>query len=359
VQTYYDRTFRYIPLLFKETRDTYDIDFQHRFPAWERHDILWGGGYRVTHDQVANTYSIAWNPPSRSLQLFSAFVQDEIALVRDRLALTIGSKFEHNDYSGFEVQPTIRLAWTPTTNQTVWGAVSRAVRSPSRLDADIEIKGPLPFPNFPGSYTSFRGNPEFDSEKLTAFELGYRIQPLRRISLDLSVFYNVYDDLRSIEPGPLVTNGIITQTSVLANNLKGETYGAELGLNYQMLEWWRWNGGYTYLHKDLRRKPGSLDITEGTPEGNDPSHQFFLRSYMDLPQNFEFDSGFRYIDNLPSPYVSSYVVADMRLGWRPWNDWEFSVAGQNLFRQQHREFGSAATAREIEQSVYGKVTWRF
>jgi iron complex outermembrane recepter protein len=287
-------------------------------------------------------------------------LQDEIALVQDRLTLTLGSKFEHNDYSGFEVQPNIRLAWMPTTNQTVWGAVSRAIRSPSRLDSDIRIRGPLPPSAFPpGSFTLFEGNPNFDSEKLTAFELGYRVQPHRQVALDLALFYNVYDDLRSIEPGPLVTNGIVTQTTLIDNKLEGDTYGAELGLNYQPLEWWRWNGGYTHLHKNLRRKPGSLNPTEGASEGNDPSHQFFLRSYMDLPYNFEFDSGFRYIDHLPSPYVASYIVADLRLGWNPRREWEFSLAAQNLFRDQHREFGGPATAREIEQTIYGKMVWRF
>ena len=282
--------------------------------------------------------------------MFSAFLQDDIALIHERLILTLGSKFEHNDYSGFEIQPNIRLAWTPHTNHTLWGAISRAVRSPSRLDSDIQLKSPLSLTN--ASFLTLSGNPEFDSEKLTAFELGYRVQPHRQVALDLAVFYNVYDDLRSLE--------FVNATTVLiANQLKGETYGAEIGLNYKMMDWWRWNAGYTYLHKDLRRQPGSLDITEGASEGNDPSHQFFLRSYMDLPHDFEFDSGFRYIDYLPSPYVASYLVADMRLGWRPNRHWDISVAGQNLFRKHHQEFGPAASAHEIEQSVYGKITWRY
>src|SRR5439155_6846093 len=146
VQTYYDRSFRELPQVFKETRDTYDLDFQHRFPLWERHDVVWGAGYFVTADNVDDTYSVAWEPSHRATQLFSGFVQDEISLIPERMALTLGSKFEHNDYSGFEIQPNIRLAWTPTTNQTVWGAISRAVRSPSRLDSDIRIRSPLSSP---------------------------------------------------------------------------------------------------------------------------------------------------------------------------------------------------------------------
>jgi iron complex outermembrane receptor protein len=345
VETYYDRTFRDVPLSFKETRDTYDVDFQHRFPLWERQDVVWGAAYFLTADRVGNGALISWDPSHRASQLYSGFIQDEIALVRERLALTLGSKFEHNDYSGFEIQPSIRLAWTPTTNQTIWGAISRAVRSPARLESDIRIQaGPI----------SLLGNPDFESEKVTAFEVGYRLQPHRQISIDIATFYNLYDDLRSIDgffPG---------QTLVLANDLKGESRGVELGLNYQMLDWWRWNAGYTFLDEHIHRKAGTPDPMLGPPEFNDPSHQFFLRSYMDLPQNFEFDWDVRYVHELPAPHVPSYIVGDARLGWRPTQNWEVSIVGQNLFQGQHIEFASgSALPREIEQSVYGKITWRY
>lgn len=348
VQLYYDRTHRGIPNTFAEDLDTYDFDLQHRFPLGERQDIVWGLGYRLSEDRVDNTANLAFLPARLSFQIFSAFVQDEIMLVRDRLRLTLGSKFEHNDFSGFEFQPSGRLSWTVTSRQTLWAAISRAVRTPSRIDQDFFVPGNPPF--------GLAGGPKFVSEELLAYELGYRVQPLKQLSASVAAFYNDYDNLRSLEPGPPVT---------IANGLTGEAYGAELAANYQLTSWWRWQAGYTYLQKYIRLKPGSMDFNQARGEGSDPEQQFSVRSSMDLPGNVTLDGTLRYVDILHNiangvrGAVPSYVELDVRLSWTPVKNLELSVVGQNLLDRQHPEFGFPTSRHEIERGVFGKVTWRY
>jgi iron complex outermembrane receptor protein len=359
LQVYYDRTHRHIPSIFEENRDTGNVDLQHEFHAGERNDFLWGLGYLVTSDQVDNSYSVSWYPDHRATQVYSAFLQDEITLIEDRLKLTLGSKFEHNDYTGFEAQPNVRLALYPTKRQTLWGAVSRAVRTPTRIDQDFQVRGPLPGP--PGSNVLLEGNPDFRSEDLIAYELGYRVQLHERVSLDLATFYNDYNHLRSVEYGPFVPGaggGINTQTAVLANTLEGETYGAELSANYNISDWWRMKGGYTFLKVQLHKKAGSHDLTSELAEGNDPENQFFLRSSMDLPQNIQFDATLRYVDVLSAMQIRSYLTADFRVAWQPIKQLEVALVVENLFDNQHAEFTSPLHT-EVERSIYGKLTWRF
>ncbi|MEI9961680.1 MAG: TonB-dependent receptor [Limisphaerales bacterium] len=198
LQLYWDRTWRRdVPSTIIDELNTYDLDFQHRFPIGERNNIVWGMGYRLMQENTPTTTALAgFAPQKRNMQLFSGFAQDEITLVRERLKLTLGTKLEHNDFSGFEVQPSARLAWTPTERQTIWGAISRAVRTPGRLDVDYHIpKDPLPFP----PYYAIAGGPDFDSEKVIAYEVGYRIQPIQKLSLSLAGFYNAYDDIYDVE----------------------------------------------------------------------------------------------------------------------------------------------------------------
>jgi iron complex outermembrane receptor protein len=341
LQTYWDRTRRVIPNSFTETLNTFDVDFQHRFPIGERQDFIWGTGYRLMADQTGHGNNLAFVPNDRNMQLFSAFLQDEIALVPDRVKATIGTKLEHNDFSGFEVSPSGRLAWTPSDRQTIWGAISRPVRSPSRIDTDIRFPANAPF--------LIVGNPEFDSEKLVAYELGYRIRPCESLSLSFSGFYNDYSDIRSIS----------TNDFIISNNNKAEEWGLEFSGNFQVTSFWRLRGGYTYLNKHVSVQSGSSDLNSGRAEGNDPENDFVLQSMLDLPCHFELDAVFRYVDVLPSPNVPSYVSADLRLAWRPVPSLELSIVGQNLLDNQHPEFGAAATRQEIPRSVYGKVTWRF
>ncbi len=347
-QFYYDRTHRRIPQEFAEDLDTYDFDLQQRFRLGERQDIVAGLNYRLSDDRVGNTPNFAFLPEHRSFQLFSAFVQDEITLLPDRLRLTLGSKFEHNDFSGFEFQPSGRLSWTVTSRQTLWAAISRAVRTPSRIDTDFFVPANPPF--------ALAGGPEFTSEELLAYELGYRIRPIDQLSFSLAAFYNVYDHLRSLEPGPPLTIG---------NGLEGETYGAELTGSYQMTSWWRWRAGYTYLQEHIRLKPGSMDFNQGQGEGSDPENQFSIRSSMDLPGKLSLDVALRYVDVLHNiangerGTVPSYVELDARLSWMPLKNLELSVVGQNLLHRQHPEFGFPTSRHEIQRGAFVKVAWWF
>jgi iron complex outermembrane recepter protein len=348
LQVYWDRTRRRIPNSITEVLNTYDIEFDHRLPLGERNRLIWGGGYRLMHDEVDNAAAIAFLPGRRDLHLFSAFVQDEITLLPERMFLTIGSKFEHNDYSGFEFQPSVRIAWTPVTGQTLWAAVSRAVRSPSRIDTEVFAPSSPPF-------ILRGGGDRFDSETVLAYELGYRTELAQRLGLSISTFFNDYDDIRSVEPIASAPGQFI-----ILNGLRAKTYGVELSATWQPLDRWRLRGGYTYFRKEIRFG-NSLDINRGRGEGNDPHHQFLLHSMVNLPADLEFDSVLRYVDNLNQrgPLVPSYVSLDLRLGWRPVPNWELAIVGQNLLDKRHPEFGAPATRQEIPRSVYGKVTWKF
>lgn len=342
IQAYFDRTWREVPDSFAEDLKTYDIDVQHRFALGERQSVTWGGGYRLMADQVQNSAALAFIPPDRNMQLFSAFVQDEIMLVPDRLQLTLGTKMEHNDFSGFEFQPSGRLAWTPDDWQTFWAAVSRAVRAPSRIDSDVRLPETPPY--------QLKGAADFDSETVLAYEAGYRVRPASRVSLSLAAFYNDYNNLRSLDQ--------LTPTNfVIGNGFRGQTWGVELSGTYQATEWWRLRGGYTYLNKLLWTH--GADVTPSVREGNDPENQVLLQSILDLPAHFQLDLVGRYVDTLQNPHVPSYVSLDARLGWWCKGNMEISIVGKNLLDNQHPEFGAVATRQEIPRSVFGKVAWWF
>jgi iron complex outermembrane receptor protein len=344
VQTYLDRTKRDHPGTFGETLDTFDLDVQHRFAWGPRHDILWGGGYRFSRDDVVNTPLLAFFPARRNLTLANAFVQDSIAL-DDKLQLTLGAKLEHNNYTGLEFQPNARLAWKMQSNALLWSAVSRSVRTPSRLDRDFFVPSSAPF--------IFAGGPDFVSEKLVTYEVGYRAQPTSAAAFSISAFYNVYDDLRSIERvGPGLQ-------SVFANQMEGSTYGIETWGSYRVNDWWRLNAGYNYLVKDLRFKPGSRDAFGVQAAGNDPRYQLSLRSSMNLSHNTELDLMVRKIGSQPNPNAPGYVELDMRLGWVPAKGVEISLSGFNLLHSRHPESGAALTRSEIVRSVYLKTLWTF
>jgi iron complex outermembrane receptor protein len=341
LKLYYDRTHRNVRDSFSEDLDTYDVDFQHRFPLGERNTIVWGLAYRLTEDNVGNSAALAFLPPRLVQHTFSGFVQDEIVLVKDRLNVTLGTKVEHNDYSGVEYEPTVRLSWLITARQTAWAAVSRAVRAPSRIDRDFYVPGTPPY--------LLAGGTNFNSEQLIAYELGYRIHAVEKVSFTVATFYNFYDELRSVDA---TSSGEF----VLANHFKGEVWGAELSVNYQATGWWRLHAAYNYVHKTLWPTSGS--VVASVREGNDPQNQFSAQSLMDLPGRFQFDITARFVDTLPSPNVPSYFTIGVRIA-RQFKNLELSVVGQNLLDDRHPEFGSQASRHEIERSVYGKVTWRF
>ncbi|HKQ37144.1 MAG TPA: TonB-dependent receptor, partial [Verrucomicrobiae bacterium] len=367
-KAYYDRTER-DRVVFAETRDTFDLDLQHRFQLGSRHDIVVGLGYNLTSDHLDNTFAVSFNPDERTDSLYSAFVQDEIEVIRERLRLTLGTKIEHNDYTGWEFQPNARLSFTITPKQTAWFAASRAISTPSRAEDDIRINRQV-FP--PGVFgpapvlVSQFGSRSMDSKELIAFELGYRIQPHDRVTFDLAAFYNIYDRQRSIEQGtnllelgPPPPHGLVPFT--INNLIEGEVYGGELASSFQPTDWWRLRVNYTVWSIQLHKKDGSNDpLLEGA-EDDSPNHQIGVRSMMDLPGNFELDLGVRYVDALQNRNVPAYTAVDARLGWRPNKNWEFSIVGQSLFNT-HKEFAPSyiqTQTTEVETSVYGKITFRF
>jgi iron complex outermembrane receptor protein len=346
-QIYVDRTHRNIPGTFAEDVDIYDADFQHHVRVAGRHDIVWGFGYRVDHDDVGTSALLAFLPAHVSQQWFSAFVQDEIPLASNRLHLTLGTKIEHNDYTGLEAEPGGRLGWTLSERQMLWGAMSRAVRTPSRIDRDFFVPGSPPF--------LLAGGPGFVAEDVLAYELGYRSRPHDRLSLAVATFYNDYDNLRSIEQ----VNRPAQFPVVIANGQTGTSYGAEVTAEYRASDWWRLRSGYTELRLHIRPKPGSTDQTFGSSESHDPKHQWFLRQSLDLRAHVELDFGLRYVSQIANQSVPAYGELDGRLGWQATKTLEWSIVGQNLLHDHHAEFGAPLTRKDVERGAYVKLAWRF
>jgi iron complex outermembrane receptor protein len=350
LQVYFDRDHRRIPGSYAENLNTYNMDLQHRFPLGGRQDIVWGVGYRLIEDKIENPLLFGFLPPDVSRQWYSAFVQDGLALIRERLQLTLGTKIEHNDYTGVELQPSARLAWRVSERNLLWSAVSRAVRTPSRVDRELYAPSSPPF-------TVLQGGANFGSEQLIAYELGYRGQ-LERLAMALSTFYNDYDDLRSIEH----VNPSAPLPIFIGNGLRGESYGAELTADYPVTSFWRLHGGYTELRVHFDHKPGSTDTNPGTSEAHDPKHLWSLRSSLDV-SDWQLDATYRHASRIDNQDVPGYGELDLRLAWQRLATLEISVVGQNLLHDHHVEFGTntamlSSTRKAIERGVYGKVLWR-
>jgi len=364
LQSYYDH-FKQDDGHSSVYQDTYDFDLQHRLALGTRNDLVWGAGYRLTQTRVTSSFFATATPETRNLQLFSVFAQDELTLVPNRLRVILGSKFEHNDYTGLEIQPSGRLLWTPSERQTIWGAASRAVRTPTIADRDIRanVSAFQPSPFAPAILISSFGNPDFKSEELIAYELGYRIEPSKRLSLDAAGFYNIYNGLVGYVPGPMQFEASPTPHLVVPaaaqNSQAGEAYGAELSARWQVTDHWRLMGSYTWLHLSLR--------PDRSTEANSPQQQFQIRSYLDLPHHLELNGAAYFVDQIQSATrdatlpVSSYVRFDLGVTWRPTKSLELGIWGQNLLDNRHAEFYSVRTSlqTEVPRGVYGKVTWRF
>lgn len=348
LQAYYDWTLRDFNNGFAEELHTYDVDWQHRFRLDRIHEVTWGLGYRLMDDRVTNLELFRVDPGHEQLQIFSGFLQDQLTIVPETLFLTLGSKVEHNDYTGFEYQPNARLAWMIDERMTLWGSVARAVRTPSRLDRDFSL---LLNPTFP----VIEPNEDYRSETVIAYEAGWRGQ-VAGVSCSLAAFINDYDHLRSAEPGPPPFSLPIT----FGNGVEGETYGVEVALETRVAEWWRMRGGYTFVKKHLSVKASSQDLNDASAESNDPEHQALLQSLIDLPWNIQFDAVVRYVDELPDPRIDDYIEVDLRLSYFPSRHLEIAVVGENLLDSEHVEFiPESPSARAIERSVYGSLTVRW
>ncbi len=343
VQAYFDNTEREIPGTFEERLNIFDVEFQHALRVGSQHSVIWGGGYRRADDHVSNTAAIAFLPADRNLRWGNLFVQDEIALRGDQLRLTLGTKAQSNPYTRTEFLPSARIAWKPDASRLLWSALSRAVRAPARLDRELFVPGQPPF-------SVLAGGPDFRSEISKVLELGYRAQPSPRASYSVTLFHSVHDHLRSLEPGP-------AGALVIGNEMEGKTDGVEAWGSLQAAERWRLSAGLLALHQGLRLKPGSGDTMGVAAAGNDPKHQWNLRSSLDLPGRQEFDVMLRHVAPLPSPGVPGYTALDARYAWHFERGIELALIAQNLFDRSHPEFGAAATRSEIERGLFLKLRW--
>jgi iron complex outermembrane receptor protein len=348
VQTYYRREYRRVPLQLTHHIDVFDVDAQHAVRWGSRHEVVWGGGLRVNVDGTLASDVIRFEPADRTYGVQNAFVQDEIALVPGRLSAILGLKYEHNAFSGGELQPNVRARVTMARNQVLWGGFSRAVRRPTRFDDDLTVLGP-------GGVVLARGSGDFAAEKLNAFELGYRVQPSPVVSFDVTLFRHQYDDLRSQEAP---ATGVLPIT--IANTLEGHSQGVELAVNVQPVPWWRTHVGYTHLDTGVERQPGSRDTSGGTAEIDDPDHLLTLRSSLDLPRDVEVDARWYAVSALPDPAVPAYHELSLRGSWRPATTLELFVVGDDLLHAQHPEAGLPTPARiEFERALRVGATVRF
>ena len=345
-------------IVIDEQRHTFDLEFQHRFPAGKRHEIIWGLGIRHTRDDFENTDILSLSPARRNHNLLSAFIQDEITLT-DTLKLTVGTKIEHNGYSGFEYQPSARMAWMPNERHTLWGAVSRAVRTPSRADHDLRL---LYAPVAPNTFIISSGNGGFDSEELFAVELGYRFVVSDTLALDLATFYNSYDNLRYHTVGPLSLETIpppdhFVLPTVASNDASADGWGIELAADYTPKPWWLVRLSYTFFQLNVVNPQFGNTLDADTPQ-----NQVALQNRLDLPHNVEFDTTLRFVGELEDLNIDDYFTLDARLAWRPREDLEIAIVGQNLLDSERFEFLELVhrpVSTGLQRSVYGKVTWKF
>lgn len=353
---------------------TLDADLQHRFLLGERQEVTWGSSVRLHLYQIDEGALEISSQSYLDDKLFTAFVQDDITLATDRWHLILGSKFEHNDYTGFEIQPNARLIWMPEESKSVWAAVSRAVRTPSLIEeaskfvsavAPYTSVDPTPFP----AMLYYDQRKTIPSEEVLALELGYRFKARPGLWLDLAGFYNIYENLRTSENDtpqfellPIPHYSVRFQSD---GKMHGNTYGIELGAEWDATKWLRFKAAYTLLMMDLQTESDSTD-TISLPFNVDqnPKHQFSLRSMMDLPHDVTLDLWLRFVDRLPGIVsIDGYFTGDARLAWKPAGNLEFALVGRNLFSDHHSEFCTDRTVfgipTDVERSVYVKVTWSF
>jgi iron complex outermembrane receptor protein len=362
LQSFYDRT-RRDELPVGETRQTFDLDWQYRHRLAPRHNLIWGAGYRLTSGRIESLPTSGFDPTTRTDNLFTAFAQDDVQLRSDRLRLIAGTKVEHNAYSGFEIQPSARLVWNKNASDSLFAAVTRAVRTPSRVETDYTTIS-LSSPAVP-AFVLLRPNPGFVPEKVIAYELGYRFQPFSRMYATASAFVNQLEDVLStelltpfVETTPPPARLVLPVT--FANTLHGNSHGAELTMDWRTTSWLRTTANYSYLQIQLSRDPGSADVSqERRGEGQSPNHQVQAQASLDLPSHFQFDWIWRYVSTLPAAGIPAYNTSDARLGWQVGPGLEIALVGKNLHDNHHLEWPSGAGGNvQIQRSVYVGVTWR-
>jgi iron complex outermembrane recepter protein len=360
IRAFYDRTDRR-DLNYREVRNTFDFDFLHHLSAGT-HNVLWGGGVHISPSHFVQTVpAVAFTPAKNTHTIYSGFVQDSISLVPNRLTAVLGTKLERNSYSGVEVQPSGRLAWTPNEQNTVWISLTRAVRTPSRLEEGFEYSaliapGPL--------FVRLIGDGGFDSEQLVGYEYGYRAYVKRAGFVNFNGFYNRYSNLLSVESQTPVVEAVPAPLHLviplhLRNGIAARTAGFEVSTLWDISAWWRLKGSYSLLHLAAERDRTSNDVsTVNQLEGDSPSHKVVVRSFLTLPRGFELDLGYRYVSSVPDQKVPGYSTGDARLARRITREIELSVVAQSLFQPRHLEYaGLPGSPAEVRRSAYLRLLW--
>ena len=361
-----DRYERNLP--FRDARNTVDVDFQHRFVWAGRHDIVWGASYRYTNHR-SNSAHIHYDASDNIRQIFGSFVQDEIAVRPNRLYLTLGVRLEHNEYTGLVALPNVRLSWQPSTRHALWAAVSSAKRTPSSGDVADHIQGAeAPGPGGIPTLIVLSGNPNFQNERLLAYEAGYRASLSENLALDFSAYYNSYDSLRTVEPQtPFLETTASSPVLVLPyefrNEMYGETHGLEVSANWKVASRWALSPGYAFELVDLHLAPASQDDTLfPVAEGGSPEHSAQIRSHVDLGHELSWNASAYFVGRLPGLTTPSYTRVDTGLTWSLTERTSFAIVGQNLVKDHRLEYLESAglvQSGQVKRGVYGKFTVEF
>jgi iron complex outermembrane receptor protein len=350
-----------------EGRDTLDIDFQNHFRRGERQNIIWGLDYRNSKSTSDGSLAVSLNPPNLTTHLFSSFIQDEIAIIRDRLYVTVGAKLEHDYYNGFAAMPSASVVWTPNDHRTLWASAARAVRTPAATDASIRLNL-AGFPGAEGTPTvvALLGNPQIENEYLIAYEAGYRTTLSDHLSIDLAAYFNDYTNQETTEPAaPFFENAPEPAHLVLPltyeNLMFGETHGLEIFANWKVSNRWTLSPGYALEQIHMHLEPGSQDtMSVDGAEGSSPADSAQLRSHLALPRGLSWDASLYFVDRIVDPVVPSYTRLDTSLTWQFREKTTLSLVGQNLLADRHLEYedttGSVVNTL-VKRSAYAKLTW--
>ena len=338
--------------------NTTDLDFQYHLTLAQRHQMVLGLEYKLISDEFDDSTNIAMTPSNLDQNQWSIFLQDEIKIKPELLTFIAGSKFEYNEFTGLEIQPSLRALYNPYQRISLWAAVSRAVRVPSRLELHGRISDMVALTKdepLEISEITTQGNSGLEAESLIAYEVGMRLKPNSDIWLDTTLFYNDYDELIGLR---LIDSDLDSNRYDLEyqNYSSGQAYGFEMVVDWKATEKWLLGASYTYLHTLIKENTISDEkLSASMSQGSNPRHSFSIRSNLDISPQVDFDLWFRYVGRLPERNIDSYTVLDARLAWQPRSYIELSIVGQNLLESGHAEFSTL----EIERSIYGKIDWKF
>jgi iron complex outermembrane receptor protein len=353
----------------REARNTLDLDFAHHFRWGSRQDVVWGVGYRYSSSTTDGNLLFSLDPPDLNTQLFSAFAQDEVALIPERLSLIAGAKIEHNYFTGFGVMPTLRATWALHEQQTVWAAISRTLRTPSEIDtaSQLTVNGFVP-PSGPPVLIRIVGNPAFQNEREMNYEAGYRIQSQDRLSVNLTAYYNSYSQLQTSEPEPSFPETAPPPPHIIMplkyeNLMRGETHGIEAFATWKVTSRWTLTPAYAFEGIHLHLDPSSQDtMSVAAGEGSSPRQWARLGSHVALVHGLAWDASANFVGRLANPAVASYTRIDSQVSWHLREHLSASLVGQNLAQDHHIEFlstGGTGFSNYMKRSGYVKLTWRF